>query len=556
MVKMLTHDHLCRLPTPALTDPAHQRAFVGIYVPTGVEWVGSLRNKPWHSAEEKEFYFQWRLNIATCLALLITLRSCLEQYVADIVHRAQLEAQLVDMLAESWLLSAAHIRTILDLEHALQDTEYRKQQQQTMRRVRGGVLSDLTIGAAFEMDLFSPLRRGMTVCERFVPFPETPTWFVCLDEAEFLDVDHHRAINSHMRAHSGNLFFKMTTMPYGHHTLETNLGDPLAVGHDFEYVYVDADPVTHALSGRPDAGSEFASALFTQRARIAPDFPPDLTLRTLLGPSPLLDQSAEGWSSSSANFALLRKHATPNTLRRAETLLPDTVKFMDQIGRKLHGALLLKEAVDTTHGASALSIYSGASMAVRCGDGNPRRLIRLFNRFLIALRSAPTVLPKTRLPVAETTQTRIFREFSRTTLARLQSEPDVGPELYQFLNHIGMYMQYCLHQQRLSTDQISSVRIKPDVESSVWSLVRKAVGLGLLYPNITVDTPDVMPERQGDFHIAYVLAPHFLLLPRRGKSRDLTTVLRFPGRIPSSSRSGPAGSDEFPFPDKDEIIEP
>ena len=51
-------------------------------------------------------------------------------------------------------------------------------------------------------------------------------------------------------------------MPYFHRTLDTNTGVPLNVGHDFEYVYIDQDPVlTSEAPG--DAGEKFAITLLT-----------------------------------------------------------------------------------------------------------------------------------------------------------------------------------------------------------------------------------------------------------------------------------------------------
>ena len=59
----------------------------------------------------------------------------------------------------------------------------------------------------------------------------------------------------------------------------------------------------------------------------------------------------------------------------------------------------------------------------------------------------------------------------------------------------------------------------------LWKLVKTAVGLGLLFPNVGANNPDQMPEREGVFHFAYVLAPHFLLLPRRGKPIKILTII-------------------------------
>src|SRR4051812_12557286 len=66
LAKMLSHDHLSRFPHERARALVASRAFIGVYFPTSVEWVGSLKNKPWQTEVEAERFFQWRLNLATC----------------------------------------------------------------------------------------------------------------------------------------------------------------------------------------------------------------------------------------------------------------------------------------------------------------------------------------------------------------------------------------------------------------------------------------------------------------------------------------------------------
>jgi hypothetical protein len=92
---------------------------------------------------------------------------------------------------------------------------------------------------------------------------------------------------------------------------------------------------------------------------------------------------------------------------------------------------------------------------------------------------------------------------------------------------VGEYMRVKLHNEPLRTDQISSIEIDRSDSGRHWALIKAAVGLGLLFPNISFSNPDQMPYREGVFHLAYVLAPHFKLLPRRGKAARLSTILNF-----------------------------
>ena len=99
----------------------------------------------------------------------------------------------------------------------------------------------------------------------------------------------------------------------------------------------------------------------------------------------MLDPEAEDWGPKSHNMSLLRQYASAETVERAGRLAGSN-RFMNEIGRKIHGALLLRAKVEGIQGRGELDAYSGAAMAMRCGDANPRRLIRIFNAMLLAAR--------------------------------------------------------------------------------------------------------------------------------------------------------------------------
>lgn len=300
LAKMLAHDHLSRLAEKRARDAIRTKAFVGIYVPTSIEWVGGLKNKPWQTESEVEQFFQWRLNISTCLAFLVTLRSCLDTYIEDRGKRSRVESSLILEISHIWSERELRYDTLRGLQGYLEDIEHRKQQQlarlRVAKRLREG---EEPVGIAFETDLFSPLRRAIGLAARYLDFPSDSTWIICLDEAEFLQPLHHRILNSYMRSYFGNLVFKITTMPYFHHTLETNTGVPLNVGHDFEYVYIDEDPVVWAgTKGRE--GESFANTVFNKRAKRSGSRYRAIQLKRMLGSSELLDARESQWTDESS----------------------------------------------------------------------------------------------------------------------------------------------------------------------------------------------------------------------------------------------------------------
>lgn len=547
LAKMLSHNHLALLAQirdePRARSAVRDQEFIGIYLPTRLEWVGGLKNKSWLNEREREELFQWRLNIASCIAFIPIASSCISTYVEGKVKQAQAERELAHQLSKDWIVEPGlRFDDLLQLRRHLEDTDYRKQIQLLRERVTGGLpSSEVPVGLTFGIELFTPLRQGIRQLSRLLSINPNCTWLLCLDEAEFLEEMDHRIINSHMRAYPDNLFFKLTTMPYCHYTLATNIGADLVHGHDFQYVNMDSYRVlTARTSAETDTiGTLFGLMLFKKLYEASDSGWEAPSATDVLGESEILDPRREDWGAESENMKLLDKYASRETVARAHRLA-GTPKFRDEISRKIHGALLLRKEIDELKGNKALTIYSGARMAIRCADGNPRHLIKIFNTLLMLQSKEQKRRMRFRRKtswISPEDQTRAMRTLSTSTLNQVRSFPDVGPELHELLLMLGKYMQANFHEKPLTTDQITSVEVDNTISDKDWELMRVAVGNGLLYPNVGSGNPDEMPWKEGTFHLAYALAPHFFLLPRRGKAAKLTTIKRFHEMAPAEKEA-------------------
>lgn len=543
LAKMLSHDHLALMAQtrdePRAQSAVRDQEFIGIYLPTRLEWVGGLKNKVWLDEREREELFQWRLNIASCIAFTPIAQSCISTYVRGKARQAQAEKELALQLSRDWFDESRELFSdLLQLRRHLEDTDYRKQIQLVRERTMGGLPSgEVPVGIVFGTELFLPLRQGIRQMSRLLSINLNCTWLLCLDEAEFLEEMDHRIINSHMRAYPDNLFIKLTTMPYCHYTLATNIGAALVPGQDFAYVNMDSDRVlTARAEGDPDTiGTYFGRTLFKRLTEASnasfdrgmnQDSP---SATEVLGESEILDPRREDWSPRSKNMQLLEKYASPETITRARRLI-GTPRFASTISRKINGPLLLRKQVAEMLGNKALTAYSGARMAIRCADDNPRHLIRTFNSLLMLQSSKQRRLTGKGHKgawISREDQTKAMRSLSASTLHQYRSFPVVGPDLHAFLCMLGEFMKADLHERPLTTDQVTSVKIDKTISNKDWELVCVAVGHGLLYPNVSSSSSDEMPWREGTFHLAYALAPHFLLLPRRGKSVRLSVVQKF-----------------------------
>jgi len=527
VARMLSHDHLSKLTKfPNAKRLIRSKAIIGMYIPTRLEWVGALTNKPWLSLKQQEEFFQWRFNLSTCRALVTALQSCIETFISDKYERAHTERKIATELSANWLNDSCILFNLFDLKEYLDTTEFKKQMQFARVQSLGDVQeANSSSNDCFGIDILSPLKRGIKLASRQLDIPEETAWLLCVDEVEFLESYHLKILNSLMRAHTDNLFFKITTMPYMHDKT-TNTQVPLEEGHDFEYLFLDHDPIFRRRIPKESSsyGTWFARALFKRRVKESDNRHAQVTIDEFLGKSILLDPSKEDWCDNSKNWDLMKRYSTRKTIDRADRLYKDNLgHFMDQIGRKIHGALLLRSAIEGLKGTERLSIYSGATMVNRCGDCNPRRLIRIFNAMLyIANPKTGRKKSKARYPIDSTLQTRELIRLSDQTLAAVQSEPIRGLRLHALITRIGEVLKSMLYDQKLSTDQATSIEIDEFISDKDWELIKYAVAIGLLSPNIKHGRPNDLPVRNGSFHLGFILAPHFRLLPRRGKAIKLS----------------------------------
>jgi hypothetical protein len=545
-IRMLAHDHLARFDDDRARQIVKDRALIGVYVPMRAEWVSTIKNKPWQTEAEKEAWFQWRLNISTCAAFIDTIDSCLKEYVSEEPARLLAEKRLAQRISEDWSGGAVESTSLLQLRSYLEDVEWSKQMFVAATAGRKSSDGHPRPGLAFEAELFGPLRRAIVQLRRAIEFPTSTAWAVCLDEIEFLDKTHHRILNSHLRSSSGNLCFKLTTMPYFHHTLATNTAAPLSHGNDFEYVYLDYDPSTRGTDRQ--GWLKWGEDVLDRRIRYSTGAGQPLRLANYLGEqSPLLDDKAADWSIDSPMMRLLREHTSTQTYKRATRLAGDSA-FNDQISRKLHGALLLRETVKKTTGNAQHDLYSGPKMAILCSDANPRQLIRLFNALVL---QNPSPISRGKKGIggqyrpSPQQQTRILIDYSREVLSFAAAEEEIGESLFQFVQKLGQYFYNRFHNQPLGTDYFYAIRVDETISESDWNLIRYAVALGLLFPKVGFSKPELLPYKSGEFNLAYRLAPAFSLLPRRGKAVPLRMIQQASTTSQLSLHWSP---DQYPLP--------
>ncbi|WP_217557327.1 ORC-CDC6 family AAA ATPase [Vibrio metschnikovii] len=516
LVKMLSHECLAQLDHEKAKAVIESKSFIATYLPLKVEWVSSISD-----IDEKHNLFIWSMNISSCARFIDTVKSCIHCYITNDVNRVIVENKFAKKLSSLWLNQ--NLDTLAQISSALEEIEFRK--NIIFNKSKLGITltnEEKQVGINFSTDLFSPLAMGFKVLQKELDFPDGSTFCLCIDEAEFLSEEHHKIINTHMRSF-GDIVFKMTTMPYRHYTLQTLTGTNLNIGHDFEYINIDKQGPYTSKRATKNYFEDFAERLFRKRLYTSEIENKELNLRALLGDSILIDTPHEILTGEKFESAL-KSYCDEHTIKRAKSLKDDNpIKYSDEIERKLKGTLILKESFESFKGNASPSIYSGYSLVVRCSDGNPRRLLRLFNYLFTRRLSGDN---NTLIPISPKEQGKRIREFSYSELENLNIEAK-GKEAFELFNVIGRFLKDKLHDDKIGTNTYNSFKYNID-DDKIWSHVETAVDLGLIYPDsIGNENENKMPNRVGTFGLAFCLAPHFYLMPRKGSAIPLQRILEF-----------------------------
>ncbi len=516
LVKMLSHECLSQLDHESARKIIKSKSFIATYLPLKVEWVKSISD-----IDSNNNLFIWSMNISSCARFIDTVKSCINCYIDDDIERVIVENKISKKLSSLWLNTS--LDSLSQISSALEEIEFRKNIIFTKSKLGIQLTKEEElIGINFSTDLFTPLTIGSKILQKELAFPDGVTFCLCIDEAEFLTKEHHKIINTHMRSF-GEIVFKMTTMPYRHYTLQTLTGADLNIGHDFEYINIDKQGPYTSTRATKDNFEHFAKSLFKKRLETSEIKNKDLSLESLLGESVLIDTPRD-YLSEEQFITAMNEYCDYRTITRANSLRANNPeKYSDEIERKLKGTLILKESFKNFKGNAAPSIYSGYSMVLRCSDGNPRRLLRLFNYlFTNKFTDTENILA----PISQKEQGKRMREFSYSELENLNIEVG-GKETFEFFTKIGLFLKEKLHDDKISTNTYNSFNYNVD-NDIYWSHVETAVDLGLIYPVSTGnENENKMPNRVGTFGLAFCLAPHFYLMPRKGLAIPLKNIIEF-----------------------------
>lgn len=445
----------------------------GIFLPLGIDWCVALTRQ----SQDDGLLFTEGVNLAATLAFVETL----SVVVHSVLEVPLLEATLVARLLSQWFRSIPQAVSFYDLRHVLL-------REQALLRDRsrgdGGHVVDKD-RAFLSGSLFAPVIDGVRVANDVLGLEGDHRWLLCVDELEGLRPNQMRLVGTLLRSSTAPVVFKITTLPYTFESNETDFSEAASAVdfRDYEIKRLQYDP--------GDADFRTLASGILQK-RLAPRG--EIVPANVFGDGEFADRAEATDPRFGKVRELISSRANRDSARKA---IP------------VAAIRALKRAVTGNQNSIA---YSGWTTITRLSDGNPGMFVRLLN----ALRPEDRPWP---IPAHE--QHRTVAELGTSWLEWSQALYEDGARLRELLVSVGNNFSRGLHDRTVADQEVreEANRFAVDllqIPAKTAAAFKVAARHGLLVAEAQ-GTSLRYPTGGGVWRLSYALAPHFWLLPRRGR---------------------------------------
>lgn len=550
LLKMLTPEGLERLGFEE-ADPGRP-AFNGIYVPIDVQLADRLESVAAARLEEPVAEIVcaslYALHVFRCITETLAWHcpSSRRRSQSSSMSRAQ-EAEAVDALGNLWGI-VVDVPTVSALQIALRTRHARALElwNRQVLRIHSGEsvsLEELDI-----VDLDSGMKGAVDVLRSLPAWPTGRRWAVLFDEVEIAPEILQRQLLSYLRYSDPAILFKVAIAPYMQSYRGLSDRNRASALNDYRVIN---------LQSHSEADIEAFTAAYFERATQL-RFGRSLSLGDALGPSILA--GASGGTDTEASYGsistqarrfrmLARKdNSFANYLEKLDFSLDDFVASGDSNSRapfrKARQVALVREAylagpssgrrIATKNSADRL--YVGAAGVTRICEGNPRRIAFITPMLIAGLDVATDRIPFQVQSDAIIRTDAAFRSFLRG----LPVTEDLGTSLprgvLSFVDMLGRFFHDQLTSEQFNDDPVGSFTVDSNASASVEELVARALNSGAIVQlsdsddklSQRIDTAfePLTTSRGKRFRISYLLAPHYGLTLRVGRSISLGTLMK------------------------------
>ena len=503
LLKMMRYSMLNKLSDTKAKKLIRDKNFIAFYVPLHLEYIKKLSNSTL-SKDKKVSWFRFSFNCVLAQSVIIEINALLNDLIDDDLKRIEVEYNLSKLIDEYWEIDTnTPVFRFSKLREKVDKLYY----------TTDPLKDDLSnTPNAFKHSLASSLSSISNIlCEKL---QISPTWIVCVDEAEFAEECYQECLNTAFRSDTGRIAFKVATLHF-YHTTRATLDADINVmdGQDFKYTIIDmkyderdfvhgADSLVKtrlaSVGIELDGVKDFLETLETDN--YIDYFSKEMKYDRY--PRELLENQIMSQLSNNS-----RSHNDGKTQQERKKPVID----------KLAPIFYLREMYKLSKtGARIPGWYAGASMARRISQGNPRLFIRIMNRIFDEAKGK-------KIPLTVKMQHKSMMDFSISFCKETQTLEKIGPEAKKQLDYVSEELQKQTHKSELTQVGIT-FRVSKNTDISkhkAW--IEKAVA----FSRLTIDENSLKTQIDTEtvYHLSSTYATAFWLPLRTHSSPPTISFL-------------------------------
>lgn len=554
LLKMLQPKALAAWSSPEAEKARNQANFWGVFVPADVNWRAQVDHRAQSMEISKRenfgravFLSHVREAFITCVLQLTRDRPQNDLAVSPFPMDKQAEVDFCELLSQVWLLnlkvpSLDGVRLALIEEMSLLGDRSRTAFSEYATKL-------------FASSVVETARQISTVFESVFALYNT-RWALCFDELEIAPASIQRELFGYLRSTDQRLLFKLAISPANSESSDLNNEYAASASNDF-------DPIPLWFADQRER-EVFCKALWEKQAAH--------TKSNTVSPERMLARSRfqypnqtsssgkrrygidSEWAKDFAeleakdrSFAsyLVRKKIKTNELSEVSKAQRDSIvrKIAPLVGfRNAYFAPPIERSAIPKRRplkGPPSEIFSGWDALCTATEGNPRWFCGMASKFLLKRDDSQSGIVLTR-----DQQAREFESSANKFLAWISAVPleidIVGAEywtLRKLIDTVGLYFEESVLGRHFVADPILGFEVDKNTPTDILKLLISALNIGAIVSltddDVNLTSNNIVGHK---FRLVHLLAPHYCLPLRSGKTRKLSTILRFsPADLPDAS---------------------
>jgi hypothetical protein len=517
LLKMMRYSLLKKMSDSRASEIINQKKYIGVYVPTHMEFIGQLRHQEVND-KDKLLFFQFAFNCFIARAFLYEINSIISDE-KDSIDSAYKSREIARVIYSVWFpkKKIEHVNSIENLDKILNDLYENTELTDSLNN----------IPKVLRNTICRPIQAVSSQIYKLLEFEKEPTWIVCIDEAEFIPKEQQRCINHLFRADSRGIVIKMATMPYAHETKETLTDGIFAEsnGNDFSYRKVDMEEDS-------DDFINVTNSLIRNRLHNFPGKNGKPFFEKLddfvekVGNDDLIDYYQKEIDKEKLSAKKFKAKVEQDLIsylssERQKTIESDKKKkktIQKTILDKFFPIYFTRKMFELSKEGNRIpGWYAGPKMIRKISEGNPRQFILMMNA-LFEKAKTKALSPK----VQHAVLIDFLVQFSKAT----KSLPLNGPPLFDILESIAKELHKRVHEKQHMVFTGNSFKLKKNFE---YNKLVNCIKLGVGYSRITVDERSYLGEIDEDtkFSLSNSLSAFHWIPMRKGDYPRLSVAPKY-----------------------------